>query len=351
MTKKASHHPAAPKPAANKPAANKPAAKNPVAPKPAAKKRLPKSPVIKAINLPAGFLAGLSSYLGHLRVERGFSKNTLASYDNDLRSFFSFLVSQDVSDFGLIKADHIEAFLGLLAQANIKAVTRSRKLSSIKGLLNFLHDENKIPGNPGFDLKGPKITKPLPKALNQDQVNRLIEICDPREPTGLSYRTMLEVLYGAGLRVSELCDLTVGQIHLKDGFVKVRGKGSKDRLIPLGEVAVSFLERYLREVRPNLRDPKNDPQSLFLNPNGQPYTRHTFYRLLAKMAKIAGLPQTSPHQLRHSFATHLLEGGADLRAVQMMLGHSNLSTTERYLKVEDRRLQDIHRRYHPRAKD
>jgi integrase/recombinase XerD len=297
------------------------------------------------------FQAMLSSYMGHLRVELGYSQNTLISYASELKQFLSYLAENGITSVSLITAEHVESFMGRLLEEKFKAITRSHKLSVIKGMLNYLQDENKISSNPGYDLKGPKVNRPLPKALEKDQVKSLIELSDVNEAEGLLNRTMLEVMYGAGLRVTELCSLTLGQLHLKDGFLKVKGKGSKERLIPLGEVALSYLDRYLKEVRPTFVVPKNSYQNIFISKQGKPYCRFSFYRLINKMAKKAGLPKISPHQLRHSFATHLLEGGANLRSVQMMLGHSNLSTTERYLKVEDRRLHEVHERFHPRAKE
>jgi integrase/recombinase XerD len=298
---------------------------------------------------PMGFEEAMGNFLAHLEVERGCADHTIVSYNSDLSGFMDFLAAMRVKSLKDITQDVVEKYLVYLANAGRKAITRSRKLSAIKGWLSYLNDEGLIDGNPGFEMKGPKIEKPLPKALDKDQVEKLINFSDIDTHDGLRSRAMLEVVYAGGLRVSELVSLTLGQLHLKDGFLRVRGKGSKDRLVLLGETAIMYLGRYLIEVRPSLVCKKSG-QTVFLNNNGEPVTRNAFYRLVSKLASDAGLPPTSPHVLRHSFATHLLEGGADLRAVQMMLGHSSLSTTELYLKVEDKRLQEVHSRYHPRSK-
>jgi integrase/recombinase XerD len=288
--------------------------------------------------------------LGHLSVERGRPRNTIDSYRTDIKAFFDFLSRSDVGSLGEISPGHVEAYLKGLAARGLKPVSRARKLSSVKGFFNYLHDEGVIEGNPGFALKGPRRDASLPKALGKEEVERLVNFPDTGDSAGLLHKAMLEVIYAGGLRVSELCGLTLSQVHLQDGFLRIRGKGSKDRLVPLGETAIMWLGRYLEEVRPGFRGPRSG-QAVFLSANGIPICRNAFYRVVTRIARAAGLPPTSPHTLRHSFATHLLEGGADLRAVQMMLGHSNLSTTEIYLKVEDSRLQEVHRRHHPRALD
>jgi integrase/recombinase XerD len=292
----------------------------------------------------------LDNYLSHLRVEMGYSGNTISSYGTDLKSFLDYLIKSRIYELTGITKELLIGYLGSLARAGLKPVTRARKLSAIKGWLNYLHDERLIDGNPSFELKSPKITRPLPKALDRKQVEALINFPDVGTPAGLTNRAMLEVLYAGGLRVSELLSLKPSQVHLEDGFLRILGKGSKERLVPLGEVAIVFLDRYLKEVRPGLAGPRSG-QVVFLNQKGAPITRNAFYRLISKMASDAGLPPVSPHVLRHSFATHLLEGGADLRAVQMMLGHSSLASTELYLKVEDKRLQEVHSRFHPRSKE
>jgi integrase/recombinase XerD len=296
------------------------------------------------------FQTAMDNYMSHLAVERGCSQNTLLSYKNDLDRFIIYLKKLKVTTLKEITRDQIENYLIVLNENGLHSNTRARKLSSIKSWLSYLWDERLIDSNPGFELKGPRVERPLPKPLDRDQVEKLINFPDLNTPAGFLHRTMLEVIYASGLRVSEVCSLTLGQVHLQDGFLRVKGKGSKERLVPLGETASQFLDNYLKEIRPYLVNNLSG-QIVFISTKGVPVTRNAFCRVVSRLAKKAGLPSTSPHVLRHSFATHLLEGGADLRAVQMMLGHTSLTTTERYLKVEDRRLQEVHQRFHPRAKE
>jgi integrase/recombinase XerD len=294
--------------------------------------------------------AALDEYLSHLRVEKGYAGNTINSYGADMNGFLAFLAGLGICRPEEIVQEHLTGYLAVLDRVGLKAITRARKLSSIKGWMRHMREERVIEGDPGFELKSPKFARPLPKALGKEEVERLINVPDPDTPEGLMRLAMLEVMYGGGLRVTELVTLPLNQVHLKDGFLRIRGKGSKDRLVPLGETALRVLERYLKEVRPAFAGPKSG-QTVFLNSKGAAMTRNTFWRMFARMAAEAGLPVTSPHTLRHSFATHLLEGGAGLRAVQAMLGHSSLSSTECYLKVEDKRLQEVHKRFHPRSKE
>jgi integrase/recombinase XerD len=197
-------------------------------------------------------------------------------------------------------------------------------------------------------LETPRLPKTVAKALSRDDVLRLISSPAPEGPRGLRDRAMLELMYAGGLRVSELLDLSVGQLSLEEGFLRVRGKGSKDRLVPVGDAAVHYLGRYLKEGRGLLVKGK-DSGTVFLNSRGSRMSRQFFWRMVAREAALLGLNNVSPHSLRHSFATHLVEGGADLRAVQLMLGHEDLSTTEKYLATGVRRLKGVHGRCHPRG--
>jgi integrase/recombinase XerD len=205
------------------------------------------------------------------------------------------------------------------------------------------------PKNPAQPIEGPKKLRSLPKALGQEQVERLINTPDINTVFGLRNKTLLEVLYGGGLRISEALDLTISQVNLPDSFLRVKGKGSKERLTILGESANFFLSQWLSRGRPQLLGPKSGAY-VFLNRNGSKLSRQYFWRLMRDLALSAGLEPISPHVLRHSFATHLLAGGADLRAVQTLLGHESLMTTEIYLKVEGERLKRVHDNFHPRAK-
>jgi integrase/recombinase XerD len=291
----------------------------------------------------------LGDYLSHLRVGRGYGPNTVGGYRNDLKGFLAYLEGRGLGDPESVTAGEVEGFLTGLAEEGLKPVSRARKLSAVKGFFAYLRDEGLVSKNPAYQIKGPKLDKPLPKPLGREQMETLIGAPNLATSEGLLNRAMIEVVYAGGLRVTEMCQLTLGQLRLADGFLRVTGKGAKERLVPLGETAAMWLGRYLKEVRPLFAGAKSERREVFLNPKGAPITRNHFYRLISRLAREAGLPEASPHTLRHSFATHLLEGGADLRAVQTMLGHASLATTERYLKVEDGRLQQVHRRYHPRS--
>jgi integrase/recombinase XerD len=226
--------------------------------------------------------------------------------------------------------------------------SRARRLSAIRGLGGFLVEEGLLATNPAAAVVGPKKSKTLPKAWSKDMVERLVTSPDVSTTLGLRDRAMLELLYAGGLRVSELLDLTIGRLRLDEGYARVLGKGSKERLVLVGEEAIEACAAWLARGRPELARPRS-PANVFLNYRGGRMSRNYFWRRLGLIADEAGLPRLSPHVLRHSFATHLLAGGADLRAVQMMLGHESLATTEIYLKVEGSRLAEIHRRAHPRG--
>jgi integrase/recombinase XerD len=288
-------------------------------------------------------------YLGHLRVERGLSPNTVDSYSFDLEDLFAFL-----SGLGLASPDecgrgHLLEYLLKLMDQKLSPRTRARRLSALKGFFAFLDAENIIQGSPASGLDTPGLPKTIPKALSREDVLKIIKAPVPDNPLGLRNRAMFELMYAGGLRVSELLDLTLGQLSLEESFLRVRGKGSKDRLVPIGDAAVFYVERYLREGRPALLKDKSST-TVFLNFRGGRMSRQYFWRLIAREAELLGLPKVSPHSLRHSFATHLVEGGADLRAVQLMLGHSDLATTEKYLKTGVRRLKKVHDHSHPRGK-
>jgi integrase/recombinase XerD len=287
-------------------------------------------------------------YLGHLRVERGLSPNTVDSYAFDLRDLFAFLDSLGVDGPEGTRRGHLMEYLLKLMELELSPRTRARRLSAIKGFFLFLDGENLIKGSPANGLETPKLPKTIAKALSREDVLRLISAPKPINPIGMRNRAMFELMYAGGLRVSELMDLCLGDLKLNESYLRVRGKGSKERLVPIGDAAAHYVELYLKSGRPSLISEKTSSY-LFLNAKGQRMSRQYFWRLVAKEAALLGLPKVSPHALRHSFATHLVEGGADLRAVQMMLGHSDLSTTEKYLKTGVERLKNVHQKYHPRA--
>jgi integrase/recombinase XerD len=286
-------------------------------------------------------------YLGHLRVERSLSAHTLDAYGRDLTDFLRHEASIGRLAPGDVTADDVAEYLASLA-GGLAPRSRARRLSAIRGWGAFLEGESIIAGNPAANVPGPKVTNPLPKAWNRDLVERLVTFPDEGSLFGLRNRAMLEVLYAGGLRVSELLDLKLNQVNLPDSFLRVRGKGAKERLVPIGESAALTLSKWLAIGRARLAV-RGSPPNVFLNRLGGRLSRQYFWRLIGQVAAEAGLPEVHPHVLRHCFATHLLEGGADLRAVQMMLGHESLGTTEIYLKVEPSRLGEVHRRFHPRG--
>ncbi|MDR2947271.1 MAG: site-specific tyrosine recombinase XerD [Candidatus Adiutrix sp.] len=297
--------------------------------------------------LPAAFENALDLYLGHLRVERNLSGHTIAAYGRDLTAFLTWLATRDINGWERVDRGRLMAYLLELADT-LAPRSRARALSAIRAFFRFLEDEKIVEQSPAHNFESPKLPQSLPKALGTEEVRRLVEAPETDTPLGLRNRTMFELMYSAGLRVSELLDLTLSQVNLEDSFLRVRGKGDKERLAPMGEVAANLLAEYFRQARPHLAGPKSGGL-VFLNKRGGRLSRQYFWRVLGEYAGQLGLEGVTPHVLRHSFATHLVEGGADLRAVQMMLGHASLATTEIYIKVGAGRLGRVHRQFHPRA--
>ena len=279
-------------------------------------------------------------------MERGLSENTMNAYRSDLYFFATWMAGRGRQVAETSAAD----LLAYLAGQKSKSVrTTARRLSSIRRLFQYLVLENLITEDPSANIESPHLGRPLPKSLTEAEVEQLLEAPDVEADIGIRDRTMLEVLYATGLRVSELVGLSLEQLNLRQGVIRVTGKGGKERLVPLGEEAVSWLERYLRGSRAAFF--KNSPDStLFPSNRGKAMTRQTFWHAIRRYAIIAGIDKKlSPHVLRHAFATHLLNHGADLRVVQMLLGHSNISTTQIYTHVARERLKNIHAEHHPRG--
>ena len=292
----------------------------------------------------------LDTFLVHLTVEKGLTPRTAEVYSRDLQRFYQYLSTQDISDIRQAGSRHVVGFLSVLHKQGISTRTQSRVLTALRGLYRFLQRENELSGkNPTALLHLPKFGRPLPHVPSQEQVNALISVPDAATPLGMRNQTMLEVLYATGLRVSELVQLTVSQVNREAGFVRVRGKGNRERLVPLGTRALSQLQHYLDTVRPGLLKHRSSDY-IFLTRSGKRLTRQAFWCITKRYAKQSpeGSP-LSPHSFRHAFATHLLEGGADLRAVQSMLGHVDIATTQIYTHVASARLREVHRKYHPRG--
>ncbi|MBN1848109.1 MAG: site-specific tyrosine recombinase XerD [Deltaproteobacteria bacterium] len=288
----------------------------------------------------------LDQFISHLRVEKGLAANTVQSYSRDLIRFLSFLEEKDTSIFHVTQ-DHISEYIASL-QGMLSIRSIARNLSTLKMFFRFLMAEGKIKENPTRLVESMKLPRRLPDILSHKEVDLLLEQPDSNKPLGMRDKAMLELLYATGLRVSELIGLRLMNINLEQGFVRTIGKGSKERMIPLGEKARKALQEYLLCGRLVLLK-KGNISYLFLNSAGRPMTRQGFWKIIKKYGIMAGITKTiTPHKLRHSFASHLLEGGADLRSVQIMLGHADISTTQIYTHVSGERLKKIHETYHPR---
>lgn len=287
-------------------------------------------------------------YTDALWLERGLSKNTLASYGTDLRQLDEFLSRRNVA-IESAQALHLMDFLADRSKSGIKPRSLARHLSSIKGFYQYMVRDHQLQVNPAALIDAPKQGRPLPKSLTERDVEALLAAPNVNTDLGLRDRAMLELLYACGLRVSELCELDVSQVNVSAGVVKVFGKGSKERLVPLGEEAQTWLQKYIKKARPQLLKVKASGV-LFPSNRGQHMTRQTFWHRIKRHGVAAGIDKAlSPHVIRHAFATHLLNHGADLRVIQMLLGHSDLSTTQIYTHVATQRLQKLHSQHHPRG--
>ncbi|MEE2756120.1 MAG: site-specific tyrosine recombinase XerD [Myxococcota bacterium] len=295
--------------------------------------------------------AAIDDYLDWLRVERGLSKNTLTAYQRDIASFVQHL--DDEIDLDGVSEQHVLSWLSKRYSAGISKRTQSRQLISVRGFFKYLNAEDILSHNPTSRIDLPKVGRPLPKTMTLDDVERLLAAPDVNDKLGLRDRTMFEVLYATGVRVSELVSLEVGQLHLEMGYIRVIGKGRKERLVPLGDVARKWLEHYLMIARSVLTKgdrQRNASLAVFPSRLGRAMTRQGFFKLVKKYASRAEIKgDISPHTLRHAFATHLLERGVDLRSLQMMLGHVDISTTEIYTHLSRVRLAQIHAKHHPRG--
>lgn len=288
----------------------------------------------------------IDRFLIHMEFERGLSNHTVQAYAHDLGCFNQFLKTRRVSFRGLTRED-LDGYLAELGRSlSFRSV--ARHVSAIRVFLKYLVREKVISGNPARLIDLPKMRRRLPEILSQTEVESLLAAPDGRSPKGLRDRAMLEVLYAAGLRVSELIQLRTFLVDFEGGFLRTMGKGSKERLVPLGMRAVEAVQSYLQNGRPSFRKGANSPY-LFLNMRGGRMSRQGFWKLIKEYGRRAGIrKEITPHVLRHSFASHLLEGGADLRSVQIMLGHADISTTQIYTHVTRARLKAVHEKHHPR---
>jgi integrase/recombinase XerD len=289
----------------------------------------------------------LDRFLDHLRVERALMPATLESYARDLREYLEWLESQGILHISRVGRLHVLAHLSALHARGLSRASQARHLSAVRGLHRFAAAEGVAPADPSDGIEASRGSRPLPRFLGVDEVDRLLAQPDARSPAGARDRAMLELLYASGLRVSELVGLPLAAVDAQLGIVRVRGKGGKERVVPVGERAQDTLAAYLRTGRGVLLGGRQS-RDLFVTQRGRRMTRQGFWKLLGRYARAAGLPDVHPHTLRHSFATHLLERGADLRAVQAMLGHADIATTQIYTHVDRERLKAVLAK-HPRA--
>jgi integrase/recombinase XerD len=290
----------------------------------------------------------LDEFIDRIWLEEGLARNTLDSYRQDLANFAAWLEKDAAKDLLQVEQFDIQRYLAAKFPVS-KPRSISRLVASLRRLYRFALRENKITQDPSLQIESPKLPRSLPKSLSEEDVESLLGAPNLDDSIGLRDRAMLELLYASGLRVSELVGVKVTEISLSEGVVRVTGKGSKTRLVPMGEVAVDWLTRYLKEARPAILE-KRLSDSMFVTQRGASMTRQAFWYLIKRYALVAGIHQPmSPHVLRHAFATHLLNHGADLRVVQMLLGHSDISTTQIYTHVARERLKQLHTAHHPRG--
>lgn len=293
----------------------------------------------------------LQDFIHYMVVEKGLAKNTVAAYERDLKHYLLFLDKvEQLASLNEVTRAHIVQFLSHLKSEGKSAKTIARHVASVRSFHQFLLRDKAVEHDPSVHIEPPKMEKTLPKVLNLAEVEALLAAPDTSTPFGKRDQAMLELLYATGMRVSELISLNLDDVHLTMGFVRCTGKGNKERIIPIGKTAIRVLETYLQAGRPQLKSAKHAEEALFLNHHGKRLSRQGFWKLLKALSKKVNIEkELTPHTLRHSFATHLLENGADLRAVQEMLGHADISTTQIYTHVTKTRMKDVYSQFHPRA--
>jgi integrase/recombinase XerD len=291
----------------------------------------------------------IQEFIDYLGNEKGLATNTLESYSRDLRQYHGFLTGDSNESLENASQSTIVAYLMYLRKQGKATATIARRLAALKAFYQFLLKEHYVDKDPTNDLSSPKLERKLPKVLTIEEVERLLRQPDLSVPAGKRDKAMLELLYATGIRVSELVNLNVADVDLREGFVRCKGKGSKERVVPMGEMAQKAVRAYLDNARLKMiADPRE--KALFVNHHGRRLTRQGFWKIVKKYASSAKIhKEITPHTLRHSFATHLLENGADIRAVQEMLGHADISTTQIYTHVTKDRLKDVYSKSHPRA--
>jgi integrase/recombinase XerD len=292
----------------------------------------------------------LNEYLSVLKLERNLSPNTITSYRNDISSLLSFLGEKNIQDLSEIKYSDLADFFKVLNKIGLTNTTAARYFSSIKSFFSYLHTSNYIVENPVERLSSPKLSKNLPSVLSVQEIESILSLPDCSTKLGGRDKALLELLYACGIRVSEIIGLKISDLFLKEDVIRVFGKGSKERIVPIGSSAIWWVEDYLLKSRPLLEKRLKSENILFLNNRGTKLSRMGVWKIIDRYTKEAGIKkEVHPHTFRHSFATHLLEGGADLRAVQEMLGHADISTTQIYTHIDRDFIKQVHKEFHPRG--
>jgi integrase/recombinase XerD len=292
----------------------------------------------------------LKEYLAYLKLEKNLSGNTISSYRNDIYSFIRFLEEHKIEDPSKIESRIIIRFFTNLEKIGLTSSTAARYFSSLKGFLNYLFTNNYIKNNPIEKVSPPKLGKTLPGVLSFEEIDKILSLPDTNEILGLRDKTILEVFYACGLRISELISLKLSDLFLNEEMIRVFGKGSKERIVPIGSSAINWINVYLTKSRPLLQKKMKSENHLFLNSRGSKLSRMGVWKIVSRYIKESGIEKDAhPHTFRHSFATHLIEGGADLRSVQEMLGHADISTTQIYTHIDREFIKQVHKQFHPRG--
>lgn len=292
----------------------------------------------------------LKEFITVLRYEKNLSDNTTESYQRDINKLVEFLEKKSITDLDKVDSKIISQFFNIQRKEGLSSSTTARYMTSIKRFFQFLEDNNYIHKNPTITLSKVKISRKLPEVLSFYEVDKILQMPKVDDVAGLRDKAILELLYSSGLRVSELINLKINDLFFDDEIVRVLGKGSKERIVPMGSSAIEWIKKYLLHSRPSLENKMKSQNHLFLNKKGTKLSRMAIWQIVDKYSKEAGIEkEVHPHIFRHSFATHLLEGGADLRAVQEMLGHADISTTQIYTHVDRNYIKQVHREHHPRG--
>jgi integrase/recombinase XerD len=294
----------------------------------------------------------IDNFINYLTVERGLSENTIAGYTEDLLQYMEFLKGTKINSWHDVVRGQIVPYIIYMRDMGLKPTTISRKIAAIKSFYRFLVQEGVLKIDPTMDIEMPKTEDKLPRFLTVAEVEKLLNSIDINKPLGLRDKAMIEFLYATGVRVSELISIKTGDVNLEIGFTRVFGKGAKERIVPIGKVASAYIHQYLENIRDGLarKNKRELTDILFLNWHGEPFTRQGFWKIIKWHARRAGITKTvSPHIMRHSFATHLLQNSADLRSVQEMLGHEDITTTQVYTHLNQDRLKKEHAKFHPRG--